>query len=57
MLTTVKPQEKRLACRRRLTSRELGKELFGRARSGRSDLSSLRVRELAGAARGKRVRG
>lgn len=48
----------RLAGRRRLTPWELGKDLFGRARSGRGDLSSVRARDLlAPAARGKRVRG
>jgi len=48
----------RLAGRRRLTPWELGKELFGKARSGRRDLSTIRARDLlAPAARGKRVRG
>ncbi len=36
----------RLANRRRLTAWELGKDLFGRARSGRRDLSALRARHL-----------
>jgi len=47
----------RLAGRRRLTPWELGKDLFGHARSGRRDLSSLRARDLIAAARRKRARG
>lgn len=48
----------RLAGRRRQTPWQLGKDLFGQARSGRRDLSSLRARGLlAAAARRKRARG
>jgi len=47
----------RLANRRRLTAWELGKDLFGRARSGRSDLSALRARQLMRTPRGRPVRG
>ena len=36
----------RLARMRRRTAYELGKDLFGRARSGRRDLSSLRARQI-----------
>jgi Arc/MetJ-type ribon-helix-helix transcriptional regulator len=36
----------RLAARRRPTPYDLGKDLFGTARSGRSDLSRMRARDL-----------
>jgi len=47
----------RLASRRRPTPWELGKDLFGRARSGRRDLSALRARQLMRTPRGRPVRG
>jgi RHH-type rel operon transcriptional repressor/antitoxin RelB len=48
----------RLARRRRPTPYDLGKDLFGKARSGRGDLSVLRARELlTSSAKPKRRRG
>jgi len=47
----------RLAGRRRPTPWELGRELFGRARSGRGELSSLRARGLLAAAARRKPRG
>jgi hypothetical protein len=45
----------RLDARRRPTPHDLGKDLFGKARSGRSDLSTVRARDLlAGRAAGSR---
>jgi Arc/MetJ-type ribon-helix-helix transcriptional regulator len=47
----------RLAGRRRPTPHDLGKDLFGKARSGRNDLSTVRARDLlagrAGSRRGR----
>ena len=55
MRSALRSELARLSGRRRRTPWELGKELFGRARSGRADLSSLRARGLlAPAARRKR---
>ena len=44
----------RLDARRRPTPHELGKDLFGKARSGRSDLSTVRARDLLAGRTGPR---
>ena len=55
--TALRAELVRLAARRRPTPHELGKDLFGIAGSGRTDLSTVRARDLltgrAGSRRGR----
>jgi len=46
MRTALRSELARLKRRRSPTPYELGKELFGKARSGRGDLSTLRARKI-----------
>jgi Ribbon-helix-helix protein, copG family len=49
MRTALRSELARLKRRRSPTPYELGKELFGKARSGRGDLSALRARKILAA--------